>query len=555
MVVVLAVLCLPLFSVFVGGSVSAESFSKNKIISDAVMDDHYTMTASQIDAFLNSKGGGCISPNSGFKAINPIGYNQDDGYLYGGPVTAGTVIYNAAKAYEINPRVLLTTMQKEQSLVTSASCSTNTLAKSMGYGCPDSYTQHKYSGLNLYYRNGTKYTSTTGDGICVNSAEKAGFTQQVIRAAWMLKYSRMRAEGKIDWAIIKGDWDNSDDLNATYSGYMTEGCFKRSKYDTKCTDYDGYATIDKTSVHMDNGATAALYRYTPHFSGNTHFVEIFSGWFGSVYSSEAGDAIIDISNRYAALGGNVGALGDLVSDLKHDNSHVYWQKYVNGYIMWSASTGAWESTDPIRDRWEALGYQTSELALPTGSVKPTTDGSYQRYQGGYIIGKDGTGYWESKGSIRNYWASLGYQISALGYPTGPERKISDGGYYQKYEDGYIIGRHDVGYWESKGPIRTYWASLGYQAGEMGYPTAAIVTQGAVSWQHYQAGVIIGSSGTGYWESKGSIRNVWAQLDFQTGALGLPTGPETYSNGIWSQTYEHGVIQTRHGVKYKVTYTS
>ena len=32
---------------------------------------------------------------------------------------------------------------------------------------------------------------------------------------------------------------------------------------------------------MDNGATAALNWYTPHFHGNQNFFNLFSGWFGS----------------------------------------------------------------------------------------------------------------------------------------------------------------------------------------------------------------------------------------------------------------------------------
>jgi uncharacterized protein with LGFP repeats len=145
----------------------------------------------------------------------------------------------------------------------------------------------------------------------------------------------------------------------------------------------------------------------------------------------------------------------------------------------------------------------------------------------------------------------------LGYPTGAEESTSTGGFQQKYEHGYIVGRKDLGYWVSMEPLRTYWGSLNYQDGKLGYPTGPIKTtaESGGQYQHYQNGVIIGSTSTGYWESKGSIRDVWASLGYQGGALGYPTGAETLSNGIWSQAYEHGVIQTKHGVKYKVTYAN
>lgn len=259
---------------------STSAFNQNNIMNDAVFSDYNSMNIQQIDSFLNSYPNSCISPNSGFSAIDPIGYNPSQSFLYGGNVSAGTVIFNAAQTYGINPKVLLVTLQKEQSLVQGdAGCSTNRIAKAMGYGCPDSGGSYSYNGVNLYSRNGTTFTSVSG--VCVNTAAKAGFTQQVIRAAWMLKYSEQRSKGNIGWAVIKGNWNNSDDLNATYSGNMTPGCHKRSKYESVCTQYDGYATINGSAVIMENGSTAALYRYTPHFAGNRSFVSIYTRWFGS----------------------------------------------------------------------------------------------------------------------------------------------------------------------------------------------------------------------------------------------------------------------------------
>jgi hypothetical protein len=45
--------------------------------------------------------------------------------------------------------------------------------------------------------------------------------------------------------------------------------------------YDGYTTIDGVSTSIADGATAALYWYTPHFSGNQNFYNLFSSWFGN----------------------------------------------------------------------------------------------------------------------------------------------------------------------------------------------------------------------------------------------------------------------------------
>lgn len=265
---------------FFPGQASA-AFNKDLLMDDVVFSDTGSMSAAQIDAMLNSRNS-CISPNSGFRAILPNGYSPSGGYQYGDFVTAGMVIATAAQAYDINPQVLIVTLQKEQSLITSTSCSTNTIAKAAGYACPDSGGSYSYSGINLYHRSGTTYTSVSG--ICVNSAAKAGFSQQVIRAAWLLKFSQQRALGNTGWAIIRGSWNNSDDPQTCYSGAMTQGTLKRC-HDGPATYYDGYTVIDGTGVHMDTGATAALYRYTPHFHGNQNFVNLFESWFGSTVSA------------------------------------------------------------------------------------------------------------------------------------------------------------------------------------------------------------------------------------------------------------------------------
>ncbi len=271
-------------------ALAAEAFNRSKIIDDAVFDNVSTMTAQQIDAFLNSFPNSCISPNSGFAALEPIGYNPSQGYIYGNHVSAGQVIYSSAQAYGINPQVLLATLQKEQSLVAGASGSfcnngnQNKYVAAVGYGCPDNIEDFSYSGLDLYQRNGVTVTNT---GVtCVNSASKAGFSQQVIRGAWLLKFGQQRAKGNVGWAVIKGAWNNSDDPQSCYGGPMTQGTFARCPSGAT-TYYDGYTTIDGVATHIDNGASAALYWYTPHFSGNQSFFNLFSNYFGSPYQSIA----------------------------------------------------------------------------------------------------------------------------------------------------------------------------------------------------------------------------------------------------------------------------
>jgi hypothetical protein len=282
--IVFGVLALLLVGVGAPLTASAQiyTFNSNKIMDDSVFDNYDSMSASQIDAFLNSFPDSCISSNSGFTASAPAGYNPTNNFIYGSPVTAGHVIYDAAQAYQINPQVLLTMLELQQGLVDgiSNSCGNNNVyAAAMGYDCLGS--AHSYSGLDLYQRNGVPVTSVSNT--CVMNPADAGFSQQVIHAAWLLKFSEQRSEGNINWAIIQGNWDNSDDLQTCYGGLMTEGSWQRCP-SGPTVYYDGYASIDGTMVHIDNGATAALYYYTPHMDGNVRFFNAFTGWFGSMLS-------------------------------------------------------------------------------------------------------------------------------------------------------------------------------------------------------------------------------------------------------------------------------
>lgn len=269
------------------GLASAATFNSNLIMDDTVFDSVGSMSAAQIDAFLNTFPNSCISPNSGFSAIDPTGYNPNDGYQYGGYVSAGQVIYDAAQAYGLNPQVLIATLQKEQSLVIGGVNYCNDgdqhkYAAAVGYGCPDSGTRYSYTGLSLYRRNGTVVSST--GTTCVTSPTKAGFSQQVIRAAWLFKFGEQRSKGNVGWAVIKGNWNNSDDPQTCYGGPMTQGTFQRCPSGAS-TYYDGYFTIDSNAVHIDSGATAAFYWYTPHFHGNQNFYDLFTSWFGGTVSS------------------------------------------------------------------------------------------------------------------------------------------------------------------------------------------------------------------------------------------------------------------------------
>lgn len=286
----------------------AATVNYNNLIADSVFDNYGSMTASQIDAFLNSFPNSCISTNSGFSAPEPTGVNQNT-YSFGANVSAGQIIYDAAQAYYINPEVLLATLQKEQGLVTgssngSFSCHPNTPSPSWPYTNPppSSPPPYSYTTFSCTDSQGNSTTCTEAcpdNGGCMNIAvgygcpyncytSSEGFSKQIILGAWILEFARQRAEGNVNWDVNHGNWYETNDPNYNYTGPMANSNGQPVQRCASCTAavYDGSDTLsDGNSVTIANGATASLYNYTPYESGNANFVNIFDSWFGSTQTT------------------------------------------------------------------------------------------------------------------------------------------------------------------------------------------------------------------------------------------------------------------------------
>lgn len=228
------------------------AYDRNMILSSQVFDAVGTMSTAQIQAFLDRYPNSCLR---NFSDRIPTGYST-----YVGTGSAAQVIRSAATLWDVNPQVLLVTLEKEQSIVTGgAGCASWRYWSAMGYGCPDGGAQYSYPTLGI--------TST-----CVSNINWAGFSAQVNRGAWQLQFNRQRAEGNLNW---KG-FSSTPNYGFNTAGYRQAYAGAPSYY------YDGWATIDGTPVFMTNGVTATLYTYTPHLSANKSFYDLFTNWFGSV---------------------------------------------------------------------------------------------------------------------------------------------------------------------------------------------------------------------------------------------------------------------------------
>ncbi|HEY4752565.1 MAG TPA: hypothetical protein VIH37_04720 [Candidatus Limnocylindrales bacterium] len=123
-------------------------FDPGYLISDTVMYDAGAMNADQIQAFLQAKGASCV-PNTTDGSPCLKDYHQatasraatercTQAYQGAADESAATILAKVAAACGINPRVLIVTLQKEQSLVTRTTSATKaTYDKALGFGCPD----------------------------------------------------------------------------------------------------------------------------------------------------------------------------------------------------------------------------------------------------------------------------------------------------------------------------------------------------------------------------------------------------------------------------------
>jgi len=119
-----------------------------------------------------------------------------------------------------------------------------------------------------------------------------------------------------------------------------------------------------------------------------------------------------------------------------------------GSIYWSPNTGAWSVHGAIRGHWESLGWEAGPTGYPTTDERTTPDGvgRYNHFTGGdgaSIYWTPATGAQLVHGAIRNQYASMGWELSSLGYPVSDEYAVP-GGRRSNFAHGSITYRFSDG---------------------------------------------------------------------------------------------------------------
>ena len=95
------------------------------------------------------------------------------------------------------------------------------------------------------------------------------------------------------------------------------------------------------------------------------------------------------------------------------------QYFQGGTIYWKLNE-AYYVTGAIRDKWGENGWEQGRLGYPTSDeIKlPDGQGRMNRFDNGVIYWSPSTGAHPVYGSILDQWARAGYERSRFGYPTG-----------------------------------------------------------------------------------------------------------------------------------------
>lgn len=224
---------------------------------------------------------------------------------------------------------------------------------------------------------------------------------------------------------------------------------------------------------------------------------------GSVYWSPATPAVVtrgSIRVAWARNGWESGWLGYPTSD---ETCTVFgagcFENFQNGAIYWGPTTGAHPMTAPMLAQWRTLGDVTGSLGYPISdpACNLVSDGCVQGFQGGSMYWSNTSGASFVRGSIRVAWGELGYERGALGYPVSGELcGLRAGGCFEDFQGGSIYWSLSTGAHSVRGPIYQRWAELGWETGALGYPTGDPVNRNGLTTQRFQGGLLTLDPATG-----------------------------------------------------------
>ena len=262
------------------------------------------------------------------------------------------------------------------------------------------------------------------------------------------------------------------------------------------------------------------------------------------------------------------------------------------------------SARAIDAEYTARGGAKGPLGEPTSSVQVVSDpkgsGLVRKYDGGWIHSSK-AGTFATMADFVTLFTAAGWVRGSLGWPTGPEKAItaaSGSGRSQAFQGGAILSS-TRGAFVVPGRVLTAYTGAGGVSGSLGWPTDPVLCSGTACVQRFVGGIIsyvdgdaataqpgvtsaainkaaaeqtrvtgplgtsqpaqlvadrngsglskkyakgwIHSSAYGTFVSSNTVMTAYSSAGWVRGGLGWPTGVETCSGTVCSQTFDGGVV--------------
>jgi uncharacterized protein with LGFP repeats len=197
-------------------------------------------------------------------------------------------------------------------------------------------------------------------------------------------------------------------------------------------------------------------------------------WSSSTGAHEVHGDILSAYANLGGLGGPTAFLGLPLTDETPAANGGRFNNFQGGAIYWTSTTGAYEVHGSILGKYRDLGGPSSFLGAPMTNETPTPNGvgRFNDFQSGAIYWTPATGAHEVHGDILREYRGLGGPGSFLGSPLSDEMTLPDGvGRINYFQGGSIYWTPATGAHEVHGQIESAWASTGWELGPLGYPTS------------------------------------------------------------------------------------
>lgn len=275
-----------------------------------------------------------------------------------------------------------------------------------------------------------QYSLALNSDVVSTTVYFAGYDRAVIQGADIYADLDVNGDGATDYELNKEAGGEAAILRSGEFGPVVQNC-------PVAVAIGNSAVIMSTSANCIGRPTSVRVKYYVSPDGGFDVAPGFDTFSPAV--SRGYTVVGAIADRWRALGGANGFLGQPLTDEQVSARGGAYNLFQGGAIYWTSSTGAHAVVGAIRERWGQVGAEWSVLGYPKTDEVQTggRPGAVNLFEGGSVYWSAATGAHEMYGAILGAWGSQGYEGGRLGFPTTGEFDSPDGR-KQEFQGGNIV---------------------------------------------------------------------------------------------------------------------